>query len=348
MLNGSPRRNESEILSPTTGRWSPHLLLNDGAPVYGELSDRARHTATLLYDGRVLVVGGHAQSTNLQAYGPSRASTFLFDSAAGACFMSQVFGSAEDAATSSLDLTQVGTLDWGVYNQVAAPAFIRKAVLGDHAILDPIAIGDSVGVWGANTGPFVTWSDGTPMTASPGPGYNRVAQYGIGVGDGFQLDAPANDRWYDLKVLVSASGGDATVRAAAAAGPPGCGAFESVIPAGATRLVSLRYRLPRESGSLRVTGRVSGHSYVNLHAFALAPLSASQIGFTFEEGEETPDGAVRRFIAHELGHMSGMADCAMSDTCQAMESKGAGKFPPAARECLEMKTWAAGKSARFR
>src|SRR5207244_5156313 len=55
-------KGHAELYDPATGNWTPTSSMNFG---------RTQHTATLLFDGRVLVAGGNDSPNTAELYDPA-------------------------------------------------------------------------------------------------------------------------------------------------------------------------------------------------------------------------------------------------------------------------------------
>ena len=97
----SPATPSTELYDPKTGGWTPTGLLNTA---------RSAHSATLLADGKVLVVGGRADSP----FGGSLRSAELYDPATG------LWSSCASVGTPSASCPGAMTGEFGRYDHTAS------------------------------------------------------------------------------------------------------------------------------------------------------------------------------------------------------------------------------------
>jgi hypothetical protein len=165
------------------------------------------------------------------------------------------------ASSATVNLTTLGTSDWAKW-----PGYIHKAV-GGAQISNYAMVGAVNAVTYSSDPRTVTWSDGTP-TAS---GSDKAGVYAIGIGNGFQITAPAGTASRTLYVYVGgwSSGGrlvahlsDNSVPDYVNASYSGAGLYDAVY--------TLTYRTALEGRQLVVKWtQASGAGIVTLQGAAL-------------------------------------------------------------------------------
>jgi hypothetical protein len=115
-----------------------------------------------------------------------------------------ISGSRNNSAA-SVNLTDEGTSDWAHWGSLTASSFDYKAT-GNFQIRDVTPIGsNAVARYDDNFTAF-SWSDGVPLTATNG---STTGIYVTGLGNGFEISAPADTNQRTLKVYVGLYGAQA-------------------------------------------------------------------------------------------------------------------------------------------